>query len=251
MTDNTSDNSGSSNVLIDFAFVTTPPTGGPTPASSSTSQTNETTDIMIQLDSATDDLMVGIATLPATPASISVDEATEDYVWSGGLCTSNKDCYPKMRESLTGSDVETIGVDISGCYADSRVDSFEECQGGESCMMALCYEDSCRGRSAYCSESGLCMLHEQKNAQSDDSMLVEVVPSDVDLGVDEIDITEMSVPIMSSWCTFDTIVQVHSFASINRMETASFLLVVDVKLRREMLILNWSEGSRELTLICP
>jgi hypothetical protein len=35
-------------------------------------------------------------------------------------------------------------------------------------------------------------------------MLVEVVPSDVDLGVDEIDITEMSVPIMSSWCTFDT-----------------------------------------------
>lgn len=208
------DNSGSS-VLVDFAFVTASPTSSPTRASSpGTSQAD--TDDMIKLDSGSDDLTVVIATLPitSTPAAISVDEAAE-YVWSGGLCTSNEDCYPKIRELVPGSGVETIGVNLCGCYANSRVDSFDECQGEEPCVIAGCYENPCSGRSAYCSESGLCMLRQQENTQSDDSTLIEVIPSDVDIGVDDIDITEMSVPIMSSWCTSDTDCPI-SFTCIDR-----------------------------------
>lgn len=180
-----------SNVLLDFTFITPSPTPNPTPSNAEAGVGG-----MITLDSMSDDLLIDIVTLPTTPATISVDTSKE-YVWSGGLCTSNEDCHPKVREHVPGDGFETIGVELCECYANSNVDVLDECQGRDLCAITGCFENSCRGISTYCSESGFCMLDNTIINHSDDSILIEVTPSDEndDLEFYGFDATEMSVPV--------------------------------------------------------
>lgn len=56
-------------------------------------------------------------------------------------------------------DSETIGVSTCECYANSFTDPFDECQGDELCMSAMCMEDACGALSVSCNE-GVCVLDE-------------------------------------------------------------------------------------------
>lgn len=96
---------------------------------------------------------VGVCELKETTANI-VDDTTGD-------CATDEDCYKKMRSRVpTLADV--VGVDMCGCYSDSSVHPFDECQGESdgSCPTARCAEDTCLGYEAFCSDEGKCDLAE-------------------------------------------------------------------------------------------
>jgi hypothetical protein len=94
-----------------------------------------------------------IATLPATTSVTSslLDEYTP-------TCTTNSDCYPKLRVQVPPSSDSLIGVSICGCYATSIINPFDECQGNTlDCSVAGCFRNSCDGTSAFC-DDGVCVL---------------------------------------------------------------------------------------------
>ena len=85
---------------------------------------------------------------------------TPHYMWSGGLCSKDTDCHPKIRTRVPSS-IQTIQTPLCGCYATSIVDPLEECQGEfeSGCDVAACFVNSCFGLEAYCSlEKGVCEL---------------------------------------------------------------------------------------------
>lgn len=102
----------------------------------------------------------GLCSLRAADVSPTVVESTpislNTYAWVG-ICTSDEECYPKMREAVPGES-EVIGVSTCECYANSVIDPLDECQGDVACAMAMCISDSCDGRTAYCSAEGTCQL---------------------------------------------------------------------------------------------
>eukprot|EP00804_Cyclotella_cryptica_P008760 CCRYP_018467-RA/>CCRYP_018467-RA protein AED:0.04 eAED:0.09 QI:305/1/0.5/1/1/1/2/0/723 len=106
-----------------------------------------------------------------------------NYTWSGGRCSTNDDCYPKVRERVPGLS-ETIGVTTCECYANSYVDPLDECQGESdmTCPIAGCMENQCEGATAYCSqEDGICLLStsaQSPEGSSTDSTTSAITPPD-------------------------------------------------------------------------
>lgn len=85
-----------------------------------------------------------------------IGTSNNEYIWDG-KCNTSEDCYPKMRESTPGTS-DLIGVSTCECYANSKIDPLDECQGDLACAIALCTEDACTGKSAFCSDEGTCQL---------------------------------------------------------------------------------------------
>ena len=81
-------------------------------------------------------------------------------MWSGGLCSHDSDCHPKIRTRVPSS-AEEIGTSLCGCYATSVIDPLDECQGEfeSGCAIAACFVNSCFDMEAFCSvEKGICEL---------------------------------------------------------------------------------------------
>ena len=82
------------------------------------------------------------------------------YTWDGPRCSSDDDCYAKIRERVPGEN-EVIGVSTCQCYANSLINPLDECQGESdmTCPIAGCMENPCRNARAFClEETGVCYL---------------------------------------------------------------------------------------------
>eukprot|EP00579_Thalassiosira_antarctica_P028335 CAMPEP_0202004858 /NCGR_PEP_ID=MMETSP0905-20130828/10068_1 /ASSEMBLY_ACC=CAM_ASM_000554 /TAXON_ID=420261 /ORGANISM="Thalassiosira antarctica, Strain CCMP982" /LENGTH=274 /DNA_ID=CAMNT_0048562303 /DNA_START=74 /DNA_END=898 /DNA_ORIENTATION=+ len=89
-------------------------------------------------------------------------------------CVSTDQCYAKIRSEAPWP---AIGVGLCECYAASRLDPFDECEGRDNhCRMARCRSGSCDGVEAYCDIApddngmGECTLR-----STSDTELLEVV----------------------------------------------------------------------------
>jgi len=77
----------------------------------------------------------------ATPA-----DATEQVP---ARCVYADECLLKIRSQSPRH--PTTGVDLCGCYAESSVEPFDECEGDEqNCRTAKCNPDACIGLEAFC-----------------------------------------------------------------------------------------------------
>lgn len=101
-------------------------------------------------------------TLPSangTEQGTTISSTTSTFSWSGGICSTDDDCFPKIRERVPASD--TMGVDTCECYAASYQDPLDECQGESdmTCPIADCMGSSCGDSTANCDQdTGTCML---------------------------------------------------------------------------------------------
>ena len=96
---------------------------------------------------------------PSNPTPTTSEAA--DYIWEGPRCTTDDDCFPKIRERVPGEH-EIIGVTTCQCYPNSRINPLDECQGETdmACPIAGCMENPCADARAYCLvETGMCYLN--------------------------------------------------------------------------------------------
>ncbi|KAL3790577.1 hypothetical protein HJC23_008783 [Cyclotella cryptica] len=126
----------------------------------------------------------------ATAGSVS-------YIWTGGVCKSDFDCYPEIRERVPGS-TERVGVELCECYANSFYDPLDECQRNSDCPIAGCLENACFGLTTHCSvEKGVCVLNsldKTELASADDDELAASLPTEE---------VAMSMPDRQGWCVDD------------------------------------------------
>lgn len=142
--------------------------------------------------SSSDIVSAPSAEFEATPVSVA-------YMWNGGTCNSDFDCYLKIRERVPGNS-EIVGAGLCECYASSIDDPLDECQSSTVCPIAGCLENACSGQATYCSaEKGVCVLKslgETELAPAIDD--VEMATTSPTGGM------AMSVPDMQGWCVDDS-----------------------------------------------
>jgi len=142
--------------------------------------------------SSSDIVTAPSAEFVATPGSVS-------YMWNGGTCNSDFDCYLKIRERVPGN-IEIVGVGLCECYANSIDNPLDECQSSTVCPIAGCLENACNGQDTFCSpEKGVCVL--ESLGESELASAIDDVEIAATLATEGM---AMSVPDMQGWCVDDS-----------------------------------------------
>lgn len=130
-----------------------------------------------QLASSASGTATVVATLPAATTTSSTDNIAT-YLEYTPTCTTNSDCYPKLRVQVPSSN-SLVVVSICGCYATSISNPFDECQGDSAeCVVAGCFPNSCDGISAFC-DGGICVLQDESSV----SGLADIMSSSMSMSM--------------------------------------------------------------------